>query len=338
MRVCMVTRHSCIRVFKEGYALQQLPGVTVDLITQLQTFGYNIFNSMQVYSDTDMLRRAVAQADKTADVFHVHNEPDWLTAHVRAGTDKPIVYDIHDLESMRWARKPDQDELDSFNMSQAWVHVSDPCRIAAEKYHGNGKPNTTIPSYVNEQFIPSHLGDVSWNSIVYEGGLGVDAEVRGAHGEEGLNFRNYVPFTRAATEQGFNMTLFSTAELSSNDYLSAGGVVISGLPYPIMLAAIRPFAFGLVGSVKKFDIMNAAMPNKLFEYISQGVVPICLNADTAADFCEEYGVGIRLDGMDNLRDQLATGPECRERIKELRQEWTMERNIGAIRELYEAIL
>jgi hypothetical protein len=335
----MVSRHSCIRVFKQGLALSQA-GYTVDHIAMMATFGFNIFNTLTLYSDRAMLRRAVEKAAVTADLFHVHNEPDWLVEDVRAMTDKPVIYDVHDLDSLRWQRAPNQDELNAFQMSDGWVHVSDPCRVEAEKLHGNTKPHTTIPSYVNDVFYgPELAGDVSWTSIVYEGGLATTSELP-AHrdNEKGTNFRNYLPVVKAFTEQGYNFMLYSSAQVAEGAYENVGGVFGGKLGYSSMLTAIQPYAFGLVGAATDYPIMQMAMPNKLFEYISQGVVPVCYNAEHAADFCEEHGIGIRLESLEDIPAQLADGPQCRDRLLALRREFTMEKHIASIQELYEAVL
>jgi hypothetical protein len=306
----------------------------------MATFGFNIFNSQTLYSDRDMLRRSVEKAAKTADLFHVHNEPDWIVEDVRVSTDKPIVYDVHDLDSLRWQREPNQDELNAFDMSDGWVHVSEPCRLEAEKLHGNTKPHTTIPSYVNDVFYgPDPAGDVSWSSIVYEGGLATTDELPSHRdNEKGTNFRNYLPVVKAFADEGYNFMLYSSANVQEGAYENVGGVLGGKLGYSTMLTAIRPYGFGLVGATVDYPIMQMAMPNKLFEYISQGVVPVCYNASTAADFCEEHGIGIRLDGLDNLKEQLADGPACRERILAKRHDWTMEKHIDDVQGLYMEVL
>lgn len=50
------------------------------------------------------------------------------------------------------------------------------------------------------------------------------------------------------------------------------------------------------------------------------------------------GVGIRLNGLDNLKEQLASGPQCRENIKRLRHNWTMENHIHQVENLYQELL
>jgi hypothetical protein len=320
-----------------AYALQQImEDVTIDQASMLNTFGFNIYDTQMTWSDRPMLKRAIARADKDTDIFHVHNEPDWLVPDVREMTDKPIIYDIHDLDSFRWQRDPNQYEVDSFAMSDGWVHVSEPCKVEAEKLHGNTKANRTIPSYVNEVFYgPESAGDVSWSTIVYEGGLASTSELPDhREGERGTNFRNYLPVVEAFTDQDYNFSIYSTNQVEDGKYEDLGATITTRLPYTHMLTAIRPFGFGLVGAAADYPLMQAAMPNKLFEYISQGVVPVCYNADTAADFCEEHGIGIRLDGLDNLKEQLADGPACRERILAKRREWTMEKHISTIQDLY----
>lgn len=338
MRVAMISRHSCIRVFKEGHALKRR-GQYVELAAMMSTFGYNAFDTFSLYSDRDMLQRYVKEASKRVDLFHVHNEPDWLVRAVREVTDKPIIYDIHDLESLRWQREPDQDELDAFGMSQGWVHVSEPCRIAAEKIHGADKPSVTLPCYANEVFFHENPGDPSWNTVVYEGGLATTSALP-AHrdDEQGTNFRNYVPVVKAFGEQGYNFMLFTTAQVTPGKYENVGGVVLGALSYYAMLMAIRPYGFGFVGASVKYPIMDGAMPNKLFEYISQGVVPVVYNAEEAGNFVEDLGIGIKLTSLDNLREQLKRGPECRERLLEVRDALAMERHIDGVIDLYEEVL
>ena len=107
MRICMVSDHGCIRVFKLAIALME-KGHTVDLITRQPPFGHNKFATMSIFFDREQLIRCVQASP--ADLFHVNNEPDWLVGAVRSGTDKPVVYDIHDLASLQWQRKPDKDD------------------------------------------------------------------------------------------------------------------------------------------------------------------------------------------------------------------------------------
>jgi len=62
-----------------------------------------------------------------------------------------------------------------------------------------------------------------------------------------------------------------------------------------------------------------------------------LHAGRAAEFGRAHGVGIALEGLDHLREQLAGGPAIRKRILERRHEWTMERHIGAVTGVYQEV-
>lgn len=336
MRVCMVAHHGCIRVFKLALALIE-KGHTVDIITNQPPFGHNMFATMSIYFDAEQLTRCVQASP--ADVFHIHNTPDWLVSATRAGTDKPIVYDIHDLESLRRQQEPEQDENDAFRISDAWVHVSQACKDAAYKYHGNGKPSIVLHSYVNERFVGNNETAPSWSSVVYEGGVSSQAqEERLGNGLRQVNMRYFVPLADALSNQGYEFFIFGVSPLGDMFYENAGAVYFSGLMYPVLMRALRPFAYGFVGALIDMPLMQAAMPNKLFEYISQGVVPIIYKADEAAGWAQEMGVGIKLESLNDLGKQLEQAPAIRENILKRRHEFTMERNIQPLIDLYEELI
>jgi hypothetical protein len=335
----MVSHHGCIRVIKQSLALLS-NGHQVEIAAQQAPFGYNRLDALLIWNDGEQLQRVVRSS--CADVFHVHNEPDWMVAAVKdAAEGRPVVYDIHDLESMRWQREPDEDELEAFDAADGIVHVSEPCRLAAERWHGNGKPAIVLPPYVNEEFVKTVPESVSWSALAYEGGLSSDAPVTyGENGQPNVNMRSYLSVVEAFIGQGYSVYLFAPdGQLSYADltYENLGAFVARGSVYPVMLAGLRASGFGLVGSVVSAPLMEAAMPNKLFEYVSQGVVPVCLNAGTAADYVESLGVGIRLNGLDNLREQLAQGPELRKNLLAVRAGLTMEEHIGALINLYREV-
>jgi hypothetical protein len=84
--------------------------------------------------------------------------------------------------------------------------------------------------------------------------------------------------------------------------------------------------------------MMAAMPNKLFEYMSQGVVPLILNAAEAGKFCRENGgIGVEVESLDDLHEILLAGRVARERILATREEMVMENHIQPLIDLYEEI-
>jgi len=343
----MVSRHGCIRVFKESKALSA-HGYTIDMVAHEEPFGYNVFDTLSIYDDEEQLKRTIKASP--ADIFHIHNEPDWMVRAVREATKKPIVYDVHDLESLRWSAHPDVDEADAFSMADGIVHVSTTCREAAEKYHGANKPTIVLFPYVNKDFIPpdEQIGDPSWTSFVYEGGLSSNEMMdRTDTGATIYNMRNYTSAVDVlCNKHNFSFFMFGARNgKSSKDftYEHLGASVFHALPYPFLLQALRPFGFGLVGAQRSFPLMEAAMPNKLFEYISQGVVPVVLNCKKSSDYVEAHQIGITINedmllNRDDFREWLIErGKSIRPNVLEKRHYLSMEEHIAPLINLYEEI-
>ena len=112
-----------------------------------------------------------------------------------------------------------------------------------------------------------------------------------------------------------------------------------GATLGMLLVALRLHGFGFVGSPVVTPIIRAAMPNKLFEYISQGVVPICWNTDEAGEFVTKHGIGFHLHGdLVNLRDQLKDGYKVREKMIRLRREFAMESQAEKLENFYQSLI
>ena len=307
----MVSKRQCIRVFKEGLALTQL-GHKVIGVTQNLSFGSNLLDGALVYKNDFDLQRTIKAIDPLVDIYHAHNEPDNFVRLLKEVTDKPVVWDIHDMESLRQGGVATQDEADSMNMADAYVHVSEPCRVYAENNYPTAKPSIVLYSYVNAQFIPERVCmRPSWSTFVYEGGLSVkgfekDGEI------VGTNLRWWYPVFKLLIDAGYNVTAFGAGDdYEDMLYQSLGVFLCPNVPYPIMLNGMEPCGFGLVGAFTSFPLMEAAMPNKLFEYISQGVVPVVLNATEAAKFVQENECGIILTQPDHIEEQISVGPKLR---------------------------
>lgn len=333
----MVARHACNRVVKEAVALKQR-GHVVDGVAQEVMFSFDQFETYGLYHDAEQLKRAVRAS--RADIIHVHNEPDWMVGFCREATDRPIVFDVHDLESLRWQRPPDPVELAAFAAADGFVHTSDVCAAAAAKYHGTAKPVAVLPCYTNEGFYPGEGADVepSWGTVVYEGGLSTSSVRKVSEELTEVDMRGHEPIVEAFVSQGFYFHLYPSVPRADSVYENLGAVVSQPLPYPTLMIALRSYGYGFVGGAHQAPLLDAAMPNKLFEYIAQGVVPVVWNCRRAARFVQEHGVGIVLEGLGNLREQLAQGPEIRKRVLAKRREFAMERHIGVVEDLYAQVL
>lgn len=328
-------------------------GYEVHLVAMIQPFGWNAYSSFSMYLEPKDLPKTVKMLDKAGiDIFHVHNEPDSLVALTREGTKKPIIFDIHDLDHLRQYgnQEPSKEEVEAFEIADGFIHVSEDIAEYAIEQYPTGKPSSVIYSFVNDKFVcaAGQLPDVCWNSICYQGGLSENENKtvtvtrqfdESKNNRTVFNCRYYAPMVESFLNQGYFVNLYPATPMQGTIYESMGAFVSGGpVPYPTMLRALRPHGFGFVGACISAPLMEKAMPNKLFEYLSQGVVPVSLNAGAVADFLKLYDCGIVLDGLDNLEEQLQDGPRLRENVLKYLGYWTMEKQVKHLEELYEKVL
>lgn len=296
-------------------------------------FGYNRFTVAYAWGDHDQLRRIVERS--SADVIHVHSDPNWLVPLVKqAAGRRPVIHDVHDPESMRTGQAPDKDEVEAYKVDGI-IHVSERCREYAERAFGV-HPKTII----NYSMVPRMLFGSSpapnFNAIAYEGGLTSLEE----DGNGLAYYRNMHYMVHQFIAEGFQVSLFAAGrdELDMS-YDQMGALVTRHLPYATMLTGLRLHGFGFVGAPVINPLIRAAMPNKLFEYISQGLVPVCWNMDEAGEFVEKNGIGIHLHGdLVNLREQLKRGPELRENLMKIRQQFAMESQAETLERFYQSFI
>jgi len=333
--VCMVADHGCIRVFREAITLIQA-GYTVDVISRKAPFGFNAFNTLSIFDDWGQMKRSVAAS--RADIFHVHNEPDKIVFHTRDATSKPIIFDCHDLQSLR-SNHVSENEKKAFDASDGYIFVSETAAKLGVNTHKIKKPVAVVFSYINKQFTKPITWPANFNSVCYEGGVAsAHPSFKRADGTEFVNYRNYLPIAKQFLDQDFSFTVYPASALPNKNYEFLGAVVSQPLFYPVLMRALRTHGLGIVGAHCHIPIMHAAMPNKLFEYMSQGVVPVVINCAEVAQFVEDNGCGIELKSFDNIRDQLADAPKIRERIIKDQGKWFMEKQLPVIEKLYEEVL
>ena len=377
MRVLMVTRHGCIRVWKEARALQGA-GIRVDCASQAPTYGFNAYDRFNVYHDREQLQRLIRETD--VDLVHVHNEPDDLVVWVGealAGRHEPaprLVFDVHDLTALRYGYAT-ATETAAFEAAHGFIHISEPCYKAAEHFHAErmrGKPSAVLPCFMDEGLVaPDTTGPFAHGhipmvrSVVYEGGISESPDLLpydcrscqrtitdGSHtcpdcGEHHdsvpLSMRSYQAIVEAFVRVGFEAHIYPASPLSEQGpYEQLGAVVHSPQLFGQLLKALRLHGFGIVGTSAGNPLMHAALPNKLFEYLSQGVVPIVFNADQAALFVEQEGVGYVVREPSDLADLAANAEPrwkaARERAWAKRHTWTMAHHVKRITRLYQAVL
>jgi len=333
MRILHISSHPDIRAWKQAVIMIDR-GHEVDFASPGSAFNDAAFTRVYTYRTNVQLRKTIQES--AADVIHVHSDPNWLVPMVKecAGSI-PVIHDVHDPESMRTGKEPDEHEKTAMSVADAIIHVSKTCRAWSERVHGNGKPTTIIYSAVPV----SRYGKIqngNFNAIVYQGGL-----TSAMHAPDGLAyFRNLHYVVDKFISQGFHFSLFAAGEYElDQSYTSMGAFVMRHVPYTDLLVGMRLHGFGFVGSPVVTPIIKGAMPNKLFEYISQGVVPVCWNAEEAGEYVEELGIGIHLHGeLDDLREKLKDGFKVREKLLRLRHDLAMESQAVKLESFYRSLI
>jgi glycosyltransferase involved in cell wall biosynthesis len=291
--------------------------------------------ALKIHRDTngfyrpEHFARSVRTIDPIVDVWHVHNEPDWPVGVIRKCSKKPIVFDIHDLESKR-GEGPDKDETEAFDVADGYSVVSRKYQEICMKLHMR-KPSREVLSCVPYGLFPKKRAKVYRGGIVYEGGLG---------GEEAAQFgcRDWAETFTNIVEEGTQVWAYSSnPSVSLNDYKNV--IILPSLPYNALLQHMTSYEFGLVGSPEKSAMFDGALPNKMFDYMAAGLPMICMNAPDVSNFLSATGMGVTVgdvkeipDAMKYMRDR-----KYRKRVWESRLHWTMEGQVGKVTWLYEQV-
>lgn len=333
MRILHVSSRSDIRAWKQAVIMLDR-GHDVDFAGMKDAFAPQTYTTCTLFSDNDQLERTI-QASR-ADVIHVHSDPNWLVPLVKqfAGS-RPVIHDVHDPESMRTGRAPDEHEVEAFKCVDAIIHVSRMCREHSEKVHGAAKPTEIIYSMVPSSLYGS-ARDANFNAVCYQGGL-----TSAVKAPDGLAyFRNLHYVVEKFIEQGYQFSLFAAGDYELDySYEKMGAFMARHVNYSTLLVGLRLHGFGVVGSPVVTPIIRAAMPNKLYEYISQGVIPICWNADEAGEFVEKNGIGIHLHGeLDELRIKLKDAPYIRKKLLQTGKQFAMESQTNRLENFYKSLI
>ena len=350
----MVAHHCCIRVYKEAKVLIGL-GYEVHLVTNRLTFGVEDFVTVSYFNSVTQLHNAIKHRPEV-DIWHVHNEPDWLVEQTLAAAlpHQGVIFDVHDFESARWQSTPFQEQK-IMRQVDACVHVSVPMNaLALEIYGIYAPPSIVLPCHVPEAWYVNTKAEYH-NNVVYEGGL--DTPYKGAkEGPRGpeISFRDYGLLFDAVVQAGFSMSVYpsnTTPPGTDTQYAQYGVWVRPEVDYPSLMPTLSKYSWGIVGASAESLLMHRAMPNKLFEYMAAGVPVIVFNADTAGQFVKQLGVGIVIPTLNSdidsirkhivasLKEQitLSAWQACKDKVMAVRRSWSMDAQIGPLCELYDDV-
>ncbi|MGH2705914.1 MAG: glycosyltransferase [Actinomycetota bacterium] len=353
MRVLFVQQQPCIRTLKYAAALRQAqPGIRVGFAYRGRTLGEwygrgdDLFDAWWRLTDPEPdLSRIVA--DFGPALIHCHNLPDALTVAALSvsGGAIPVVHDVHDLQSLRHTPYEDGFEEPSDPAAlerlavegcDALVTVSDELLAEIEARHRLPARTLVFPNYALARDLPTLVpavrrrGHQAPYRLVYQGTLSTN----GGH----YDLREIFA---AVARRGLALDVYPSRPQTEYRTLAPGVRLHRRLPPDRLLGVLGRYDLGWAGFNDGLnrEHLDTVLPNKLFEYLGCGLPVLTLRHRALARFVEDEGVGIALEGLDDLPARLEAADlvALRERVAAVRSRYTFEANIHRLVGLYELL-
>ncbi len=356
MRVLFLQRQPCIRSLKYAVGLRDArAGLRLGFACQGATLsgwygaGDELFDQWWQLDADPAAGLARVLEEFRPDLIHSHNLPDGLTVAALevAGGAVPVIHDSHDLQSLRSTPyedgfpEPDDPlvlERRAVEESAALVTVSDEMleEIKA-RYQVPGR-SCVFANYATERDLPQVLAAPDRPAsgptrVVYQGTLSTN----GSHYDLRQAFA-------ALVGQGVTLDVYPGRPSPAYRDLAAatpGMCCHEPLEPSKLLSELPAYDFGWTGfnTTLNGPHLDTVLPNKLFEYLGCGLPVLTLRHRALERFVTEHGVGLVLDSVEHLGDQLAEVDVAglRARVSGIRARFTMGANIGKILDLYDAV-
>lgn len=309
--ILFIQNAACIRTYKIARVMRE-EGYHVYLLYTLappyaayEEFA-DIFEDIWGFSSANGIVDFISNSD--FDIVHCSNEPDILVNIVQK-TNKPVVADTHDMQSIRG-----DIGIDALNLeylantgSDGVIYVSTYiAEIAKDKYKLDNKEVFVVNNLVMEQVMLSRtLPKLSLSDheihCVYEGGV---------VGDDKENHRFFDNMWKKIADAGVHIHFYSPSNIAYCKRLEN----ISGLiHYEGSVSGER-----LIREMTKYDCglalfnsvdnnrfhLEGASPNKVYEYINAGLPVATAGIKSLKEFVEGYHVGMALDFSKDIRQQL----------------------------------
>ena len=297
--------------------------------------------SLIYYTSPEQLAERIS-ALRDIDIIHVHNEPDWM-AHIckQYRPDIPLVFDTHDLFSVRLHVRTPDEEL-AFQKADAFIHPSRGYMEHCLEWHkdkgvGN-RPNEVVYSCVNDEYV-IHDPLPRIDMLVYEGGLRIPEPEKDMPDEHKYHtYRDYRRCFWWLGRHGHPVMVFSGNPDIIEEYIKTGAFMLPPMEYSAFMQQLSRFTWGLAGGPRPHPQWDTAMPHKLFEYLAAGVPVLTFNAKEVQEFVKQHGVGIALDDWRQIPEVYKEAEKYRKVVREKRHLFTMENQVDKILKVYMGLI
>ncbi len=341
----------CIRNLKYAEALQQ-QGVRVHLLhrnnspDQAYGRGNNFYASITKFRSRMFFLRTLARLlkERQIDLIHYHNQPDLLGARIiKARLGLPFVFDCHDFMSFkhRLNKRAREAERACNEDSDALIYPAAEYLNEAMKYYhmtpkrlvfGNYYPASLLLDPVD--FQPKLSARDGRLHLVYQGRL---AEKKSDHRYLAGALRSFDP-------DRYVVHVFPSNRKDFQEYRAIKSVVMHDkLPYARLISQLSAMDYGLVmfqdSIARKLPAVRFAFGNTTFDYLCAGLPVLVQDSlDEVRSFVSQHKVGWLLSGLADL--PLPGSEAHHELVKQvlsIRGNFSMERQIGKVLELYQTL-
>lgn len=351
MRIVKLAAHSCVRVHKMALALMQSPyRHHIALLSQRPTNFENSYDIFAITHSIHQLRELIKVLAPVTDVFHAHNEPSYFVTAVKELCDKPVILDIHDswlarTTAEQWEARKERgekairitaEERNNFQLADGLVFPSAPFAEIVRKEFRLEQPYIVLPPHVPHNLYNYQSFDY-YGGLVYEGRIDLKATLQEKY-KTGFEYTDYEDLARSCHHLGIDFHIYASGKKDFRDIYDPIAIVHEPVVYPKLIDTLAMHDWGLVGNLHPTPEWEVAIPNKLYEYIAAGVPIVSIHAKACSELIEEYGIGITVQSMEELRDRWREHRECRKRLLRVRGEFTMEKHIHKLDDLYARVI
>jgi hypothetical protein len=347
MKVCHIVGHGDQRAIKESLALRD-KGHEITFLTKSVNSYAHCFNDFRIFGTDDLLPQAIRTTD--CDIYHIHCKPSCiprLAIQTLKEMGKPYVYDVHDLDIVRFGRTC-SDELFALMNAPYLVFPDKAIEQKASdvifQYFAK-KPETlsllpyfSLMDMVYPQIRPNPTAvKERMRHIVYEGNIVLPAI-------ENINSFPYYDLRFTALtwiKWGYVFHIYPVGidfNQCKQHYEMTGATLHQPLEYPYLISDMSQWGWGFFGSFVPDVQANNTFANKIFDYICAGLPVLVMNAQRMGQFLTETGFGLEVKGFDdfeNLKNNQDLWEGIQTKILSERSAWAMEENIEPLIKFYE---
>lgn len=258
------------------------------------------------------------------DVVHAHNEPNWIVAAALVSNVAPVVFDVHDLDLVRYSHHEAMTGA-RVDAERKLVEQSHAVIVPCKGYADVLDRGTVIYSMAEKRYVK--FGEPDCDGILLMGHVSV-----GATHAPWLDYRSV---GKRFADAGCSLYV-QYGGRGGMTTENSGAVILQPCPYDDLMARMGHWRWGLVAGGVPCAQWNVAMPNKLFEYMACGVVPVVLWADEAADYVEKHGCGVVIASPEKARQRLTMSAwkKCRAAMERMRDQLAMESQASKLAGVY----